>query len=260
MNNSTYYEIKENHEYNSREVYFNGKPSEEVRNALKELKMRWNGKKLCWYGYASERDILNAITGTAAADDFGGTVTPGYLGVQAWEGNHSGKYLHGAELSKAIRQAFKTAGVKGVSVSCKTYSGGQHLTVTVKTTAEDFISESEFVDNYQVSTSGWIYTSLKGECVHVDEYFGRMTAEEQRETRQAAARCEYQKYTEHEVSLNQYYLDMYKMYSEAFAAKLRLINQIIKSYNYDDSNSMVDYFDTNFYYTIYTKPEAVKAA
>ena len=69
MNKSTYYEIKENNEYNSREVYFSGKPSAEVRDALKALKMRWNGCKRCWYGYTSERDILNAITGTAAADD-----------------------------------------------------------------------------------------------------------------------------------------------------------------------------------------------
>lgn len=260
MNNSTYYEIKENNEYNSREVYFSGKPSEEVRNALKELKMRWNGKKLCWYGYASERDILKAITGTVAADDFGGTITPGYMGAQAWEGNHSGKYLHGAELSKAIREAFKTVGIKGVSVSCKTYAGGQSLTVTVKTSATDFVSESDFVRDYQISTSGWIYTSLKGDCIPVDKYFYGMTAEEQQQTREAAAKCEYEKYTQHETSLNHYYLDKYSIYTEAFSAKLRLINQIIKSYNYDDSNSMVDYFDTNFYYSIYTKPATLKAA
>lgn len=260
MNNSTFYEIKENSQYNSREVYFNGKPSEEVRNALKALKMRWNGKKVCWYGYASECDILNAITSNTAADDFGGTITPGYLGVQAWEGNHSGKYLSGAELSKAIREAFKSVGIKGVSVSCKTYTGGQNLTVTVKTSAEDFISESEFINKYEICTSGWIYTSLTGACVHADEYFGKMTAAEQRKTREAAAKCEYQKYTQHEISLNHFYLEKYTMYTEAFSTKLRLINQIIKSYNYDDSNSQVDYFDTNFYYTIYTKPTTVKVA
>lgn len=260
MNNNTFYEIKENHEYNSREVYFKGKPSEEVRNALKALKMRWNGKKLCWYGYAAEIDILRAISNNTASDDFGGTVADGYMGAVAWYGNHSKQYLHGAELSKAIREAFKSAGIKGVSVSCKTYSGGQSLTVTIKTSTEDFISQNEFVNNYQISTSGWIYTSLRGECVHVDEYFGKMTAEEQRKTREAAAKCEYEKYTQHEVSLNHYYLDKYSMYTPEFAAKLHLINRIILSYNYDDSNGMVDYFNTNFYYDIYTKPATVKAA
>ena len=134
------------------------------------------------------------------------------------------------------------------------------MTVTVKTTAADFISESEFVNNYQICTSGWIYTSLKGECVHSDYYFGKMTAEEQRKTREAAAKCEYEKYTQREAWLSQYYLDKYTMYTPEFAAKLRLINRIILSYNYDDSNSMVDYFDTNFYYDIRTKPEVKKAA
>lgn len=256
---NTFYEIKKNDQYNSNEVYFNGKPSEEVRNALKELKMRWNRAKCCWYGYATENAIISAITGNTAADDFGGTVSDGYLGATAWDGNHSGKYLHGKELSKAVRESLKIAGVKGATVSCETYSGGQHLYVKVKTTDADFVSESEFIDNYEIKTSGWIYTSLTGESVHTDEYFGRMTAEEQQKTRTAAAKCEYEKYTQRENSLNQYYLSDYRMFSPEFAAKLQLINRVILSYNYDDSNSMVDYFNTNFYYTIYTKPELKKA-
>lgn len=32
------YEIRKNHQFNSAEIYFDGKPSEEVRNALKALK------------------------------------------------------------------------------------------------------------------------------------------------------------------------------------------------------------------------------
>ena len=57
------YEIRENTEYNSREVYFSGKPAAETREALKALKMRWNGKKSCWYGYATAEDIAAAIAG-----------------------------------------------------------------------------------------------------------------------------------------------------------------------------------------------------
>ena len=57
------YHISENTEYNSREVYFSGKPAAETREALKALKMRWNGKKSCWYGYATAEDIAAAIAG-----------------------------------------------------------------------------------------------------------------------------------------------------------------------------------------------------
>lgn len=46
------YTITENKKYNSLEISFEGKPSEEIRTALKELKFRWNPKKSVWYGFA----------------------------------------------------------------------------------------------------------------------------------------------------------------------------------------------------------------
>ena len=52
--------------------------------------------------------------------------------------------------------------------------------------------------------------------------------------------------------VNQHHISKYTEYTTNFANKLKAVNEIIKSYNYDDSNSMVDYFDTNFYYTIKT--------
>ena len=57
------YHISENTKYNSREVYFSGKPAAETREALKALKMRWNCKKSCWYGYATAENIAAAIAG-----------------------------------------------------------------------------------------------------------------------------------------------------------------------------------------------------
>ena len=41
----TNYEIRENREFASREVTFEGKPSAAVRTALKALKMRWHATK-----------------------------------------------------------------------------------------------------------------------------------------------------------------------------------------------------------------------
>lgn len=259
MNNNTFYEIKENHEYNSREVYFNGKPSEEVRNALKALKMRWHGVKRCWYGYAAEIDILRAISNNTAADDFGGTIADGYMGAVAWYGNHSKQYLHGAELSKAIREAFKSAGIKGVSVSCKTYSGGQSLTITVKTNPSDFVSESEYINNYTVEFSDyWVNTSANT-SFSTRDYYEKFTSDDREIARQAAAQYEYKILTQQERSINHYFLEKYKVGTKEFCEKLRLINRIVKSFNYDDSNGQVDYFDTNFYYTIYTKPAIIKS-
>ena len=56
------YQIIANEKYaGSNEVYFDCKPSEEVRSALKALQMRWHSKKSCWYGFASAGEIEKAI-------------------------------------------------------------------------------------------------------------------------------------------------------------------------------------------------------
>lgn len=57
------YEVRKNEQYNSNEVYFEGKPSVEVRDGLKALRMRWNRVKCCWYGFATEEEIANAVDG-----------------------------------------------------------------------------------------------------------------------------------------------------------------------------------------------------
>lgn len=97
---------------------------------------------------------------------------------------NSGKYLYGAELSKAIREELKRQGIKGVSVSCKTFTGGQRITVKVKAVADDF---------------------------------AKATGDR---------------------------------YSEAFRSKLSRINAVLDTYNYDNSNCMFGFFDTNFDRTI----------
>lgn len=57
------YEIRTNCQFNSNEIYFDGKPSEAIREALKSLKFRWHSVKKCWYGYAAEETVKAAIEG-----------------------------------------------------------------------------------------------------------------------------------------------------------------------------------------------------
>ena len=57
------YTITNNTQYNSLEVTFDSKPSASVLSSLKALKMRWNSKRTCWYGFASREQIEAAITG-----------------------------------------------------------------------------------------------------------------------------------------------------------------------------------------------------
>lgn len=64
------YTITKNPDFNSIEIVFPGKPSEKIRETLKNLRFRWHGIKKCWYGYAEEEKVRAAIekaeNGTAA--------------------------------------------------------------------------------------------------------------------------------------------------------------------------------------------------
>ena len=53
--------ITDNIERGSLKISFEGKPSEQVRDALKEHKFRWNGKKKVWYGYGDRAAIVDAL-------------------------------------------------------------------------------------------------------------------------------------------------------------------------------------------------------
>lgn len=263
----TNYEIRENHQYNSREVYFDGKPSRATLDAMKALKMRWNHVKSCWYGYAQECDLINAIiTNDRDGEDItgkkteGATVyTDGYLGGGAVYGSKSDKHLYSADLSKAIREDIKAAGIKGASVRCKSYSGGQSITVTLSLPASAYVSKEQFAVDYRIPTSAsWIYyedEDGKSQTMHIEKYYSRETsAEEQERIRIAAAKYAYKREAESENDLNIYHLDKYKVYTTETIEIIKKVNSIITAYRYDESNSMVDYFDTNFYYDIHTKP------
>ncbi len=57
------YTITPNPEFNSIEILFDGKPSEEIRTALKALHFRWHSVKKVWYGYTTEEAARAAIEG-----------------------------------------------------------------------------------------------------------------------------------------------------------------------------------------------------
>jgi len=52
--------VAKNDKYNSYELKFDGKPSQEIRDLLKASGYRWNKAKGIWYGYADISAKLNA--------------------------------------------------------------------------------------------------------------------------------------------------------------------------------------------------------
>lgn len=261
---TTTYNITYNAQYDSHEVTFESKPATAVLDALKALKMRWNPKKACWYGFAKEHEIISAILENGEGETItgekaeGATVyTDGYMGGGAVYGSKSNLHLYGAELSKAIREDIKRAGIKGVTVRCKSYSGGQSIAVTVSLRPDEYISFPEFLENYRIKGNSWIYTAENPSGIHADHYF-EMSAEGQQELRVAAAEYAYERMTTRENRVNEFYIDEETQFMPETLEKIKTIQAIICAYRYDESNGQVDYFSTNFYYDIYTKPVAVK--
>lgn len=247
------YEISYNSQYKSHEVRFDGKPSEEVRAALKAMRFRWHSVNKCWYGYnQSEESIAAAITGASTEEEPNTVCGDGYMGGGSVYGSKSHKWLYGSDLSAAIRADIKKAGIKGVTVKCHSYSGGQSITATIKTTEADYVPWAQFLADYHISGgTTWIY--MDGEHIHADKYW-TADSEERERIRTAAAAYEYRQYTTKEQTPRVSWINW--LTDEALK-KVQHVDSIISAYRYDNSNGMVDYFDTNFYYDLCLKPVAV---
>ena len=67
--------ISDNVEHGSLEITFDSKPSETVRDVLKENKFRWHKAKNVWYGYADRADITEALHAAYETEAAASTVT-----------------------------------------------------------------------------------------------------------------------------------------------------------------------------------------
>ena len=65
-NTAPAYIISENPQFGSLEITFAEKPADSVRDALKALKFRWNGKRGLWYGFADAETVRAALDGESA--------------------------------------------------------------------------------------------------------------------------------------------------------------------------------------------------
>lgn len=61
--------IVNNYEYNSIELYFDGKPDEMTRETLKMFKWRWNPKKNCWYNKNTAENMALAESLNKSTDE-----------------------------------------------------------------------------------------------------------------------------------------------------------------------------------------------
>ena len=248
-----------NQEHNGIEIIFDDKPNFETRAALKENGFRWHRKKALWYAKQTPERIELAqsiVKGEEVKPSeliTGGEISEGYMGAYRWDGYKSNKHLYGSDLSKAIRQDIKAHGIKGATVRVHSYSMGQSITVTIKATEEDFIPFDEWKKDKHIwdfaQFGHIILEDVTYKRIDFDEY-NALDEEEKERIFELNARLDYDREKE---AQHIEYTDRYTTFKDAFRAKVEKIDEIIKTFRYDDSNGMVDYFNTNFYYGIEIK-------
>lgn len=196
---------------------------------------------------------------TTLLEQFYTVASDGYLGAIKTTGSKSVVYLRDAELSKQIRQALQAVlapelSKSDVKVRKESYSLGRTIHITLRLDKNKYApTRDEFkqmiVDNVKRGKYTWIRTEDGKDIFH--EAYGNMTEDEKRKVEQATAEQQaVWNYDRDTTDINQYHIDNEEMLNDEGKEIVRVANQVIKAFNYDDSNAQVDYFDTNFYYDL----------
>lgn len=196
---------------------------------------------------------------TTLLEQFYTVASDGYLGAIKTTGSKSEVYLRDAELSKQIRQALQQVlapelSKSDVKVRKESYSMGRTIHITLRLDKSKYApTRDEFkrliIDNVKRDRYTWIRTEDGKDIFH--EAYHNMTEDEKRKVEQATAEQQaVWNYDRDTTDINQYHIDNEEMLNDEGKEIVRVANQVIKAFNYDDSNAQVDYFDTNFYYDL----------
>lgn len=237
-----------NQELNGIEISFDGKPETATIDALKASGYRWHRVKKIWYAKNTAERLSLAqsltdgqATAPAPAKKSVDKINLDNLGINA-------PHLYGAELAKAIREDLKSRDVTGVTVRARKITYDTGITVTIKATAEDIASVEEMKLRYNYSKftchtdrgffngSNWVYN------------FDELTDEQKQ--------AEYDKYIRHQLRRVNDFSTHYNERKDcpelatAFWEKCLAVFKIANQWNYDNSDSMTDYFDVGYYLDI----------
>lgn len=196
---------------------------------------------------------------TTLLKEYTTVASDGYMGAIKTTGSKSQVRLGDAELSKQIRQALQGVlapelSKSDVKVRKESYSMGRTIHITLRLDKSKYVPTREeykqiVIENVKRQHYNWIQSGEGKELFH-EAYWG-MTDEQKRKAEQATAEQQaIWNYDRDTVDINQYHIDKEDMLNDDGKEIVRVANQVIKAFNYDDSNAQVDYFDTNFYYNL----------
>ena len=241
-------QINFNKELNGIEIIFQGKPDAATLDALKANGYRWHRVKKLWYAKQTPERLALAES-LADGQQIPAPVkesTPAPVYNLENLGSNKPNCYGGAELSKAIREELKRRGVKNCSVKVSNYD---HIYITWKATAEDFASIEEAAERVNIWQM-FRYSNL----YHNGEYISESNYNEMTEEEKTAVFFEN---IRHNIErFNNVYAgtmseprnerDFYYELSNQGFNTLSAIIKIANQWNYDNSDSMTDYFEVGY--------------
>ena len=265
----TNYTTKFNEEFNSTEIYFESKPTESEREALKENRFRWHSVKKCWYGRKTAEEVAQILGGserTETAKEKPLTLEDLPEAIQledgglydGLEGANCRKWRTRDELKMLLLADFKRAGIKA-TIRAKRSGWSEALTITVKIGSDELKSFEEWRGEYNgddinfinyLSGFGWIcYTDESGayKDIHSDQLNAMEDGDERRALCEMIIKSFYQRFITIEQDPNSYYKKSASVLKKSASDRVNLAKAIVSTYNHDQSNSMVDYFDRWIY-------------
>lgn len=246
------YTTKNNEEYNSTEIYFDAKPDEQTRDALKKNGFRWHSVKKCWYGKKTTEDVA-AILGAeqAAAEELPASVVvdPGSL-YEGIEGGNYNKWSGYDDLKEKLAAIFKRDGIK---VSMKRERAGYLLAIrfTVTLSPDCFMPYDEWREKFfgEALRSSWLYyTDEDGKTREIfAEKFWAINDADEREKLAENIRRTFYDMERRRITRGDEIHGKTTTLAAGALAKLDRVRAVVGSFNRDCSNGMIDYFDRAIY-------------
>ena len=178
-----------------------------------------------------------------------------YMGGQGFEGSNS--KVPCSELAPKIREILKACGIKGVTVSKKWAGYTPEITVKFRLQDGDIREYEEIREQVEdanfigVCRTNWMVDPKNpAEYIRSKNFF-EMSGEEQRNALSFWGRRWYESAKVGDFGSitrgSQINKESYPIFTEKFFDRWNAVSRIVQSFNYDKSESVVDYFDVNFY-------------
>lgn len=163
--------------------------------------------------------------------------------------------LSGDEIIVRIKNDLKIAGIKATIRRSRGII--TNFAVTVKLGKNDLLGYDEYIEKYRIRECYGRITVGEGKDIWSEDFY-KLPMDDREQITKAAAAYDYKYYiTEAKDGADLHNFEKGKLLTLSALDMLERVKTIIQAYHYDDGDVMRDYFDTNFYYSIYIKATGI---